>query len=264
MPCVFCGASPTTAEHVIPLWIAPLFPQFAATVGTGEIIRADRSMQRFRIPLFGQTVNAVCATCNNGWMSGLEKGVAPFLGPMLVSAQKTRLRPSQQRLLATWAVKTAFMLQQIHPANQVIPSSEYERLYARKQPPRGYVIWLALRPITDNVRSGREAFTQTRQERITSIAVTDDHSREMIAGELNAGAVFFRSTFAIGNVAFQVFGHNMQKGSLRIGFNTSDPRIDVTRWIWPVQRREYWPPDQPISHIGGFDGLHNVFNPPAR
>ena len=261
--CVFCGKSPTTREHVVGAWVAPLFPELKSIVGTGEIIRPGKPALLYKIPIFDQKVKAVCKACNNGWMSRIENGVAPFLGPMLVSAKKTRLRPSHQKLLATWAVKTALMLQQINASHEVIPNSEYEGFYAVKQPPKGYTVWVGWRPITNDIRSGRKPFTQTRSQRISLLSPTSPESAREFERESREGAVFFRSTFAIGSVAFQVFGHTMQ-GDVRHGIVTSDPRLDILRFIWPRRPTQWWPPRHPIDQIGGFDALHNIFNRPPQ
>lgn len=227
-----------------------------------EMVKADGSVTRFTLPAFSQEVNAVCASCNNGWMNDIEKAVQPFLGPMLGSATLTRLHPSRQSALASWAVKTAFMLQQIHPRDPVIPPSEYARFYAARQPPEGYVVWIGHRAVTLDQDVGLEAFVQSRQAPITRVNVRGQERLASIKDEIAKGRTMFRSVFAIGRVSFAVFGHNFRDGAFEIGVVQNGNRVDPTRWIWPIQGRSWWPPSDSIKKIGGFDGWYRAFDGP--
>jgi hypothetical protein len=54
---------------------------------------------------------SICAAYNHGFLSRLEKQVRPALAPMMVSAEKTLLDQTLQHALATWAVKTTFLME---------------------------------------------------------------------------------------------------------------------------------------------------------
>jgi hypothetical protein len=83
MACVFCGASPTTNEHVFPRWIERFLP--------------DDRRQRLELTRYGDSgydrvvdkiglairVNRVCALCSNGWMSPLETASIDVLTPLI-------------------------------------------------------------------------------------------------------------------------------------------------------------------------------------
>jgi hypothetical protein len=63
------------------------------------------------------------------------------------------------------------MFQYVHAGDRIVPDAEYHRLYAIKQPPRGYVVWMAHRTIyADN--TGRELLVASREEIISQIQIT--------------------------------------------------------------------------------------------
>lgn len=88
-------------------------------------------------------VRVVCkVVCNTGWMSDLEVRAKPVLAPLILG-QEVALSEDDQALVALWAVKTAMMLEFIHPVNnRAIPAAHYEYLYQRRKVPPGTVIWL--------------------------------------------------------------------------------------------------------------------------
>lgn len=55
-----------------------------------------------------RTINTVCHTCNNNWMSQLEQKNLPVLGDALEN-KPTTIDIGRQRLLTEWAVKTAMV-----------------------------------------------------------------------------------------------------------------------------------------------------------
>ena len=61
-------------------------------------------------------VKPVCAKCNGGWMSRLERDVVGFFGASFRGDDAVILDPSRQERLATWATKTALLLGNMQPA----------------------------------------------------------------------------------------------------------------------------------------------------
>lgn len=99
--CAFCRATDVTDEHVWPHWISrKLGGHDGFTMPSSHGPRRMRSLD---------ITASVCVTCNNRWLSVLEKDIQPVLGPLIEGKERT-LAPDEQRLLATWAVKTALML----------------------------------------------------------------------------------------------------------------------------------------------------------
>src|SRR5438876_11046248 len=83
-PCVFCGRLvPLTREHLWSKQLGEILPD----IGPGEHIFGltgdpDAWFIQHRPP-FSRAVKIVCADCNNGWMSRLEKRARPLLEPMI-------------------------------------------------------------------------------------------------------------------------------------------------------------------------------------
>jgi hypothetical protein len=63
-----------------------------------------------------KTINTVCHTCNNGWMSQLEQKNIPRLKPMLLNCP-IALDPGGLKLLAEWAAKTAMVSDSVKVRN---------------------------------------------------------------------------------------------------------------------------------------------------
>jgi hypothetical protein len=99
-PCIFCTKPVDSKEDLFPRWIPkrevtrqPLVRQ----LGDGPLEVTED--QEVRLP-------CVCQKCNNTWMSGMEKTVQKFMGPMIGDFSLTLDRQNQQNL-AEWAVKCA-------------------------------------------------------------------------------------------------------------------------------------------------------------
>jgi len=250
--CVFCNSttSKISGEHVIPEWVAGLFPEEEQM--TYGIVQGDGSLKDFQARPFQQTVNVVCKPCNTGWMSRLEGAVNPKLGPMIQSARVTRLTPRTQKLLAAWAVKTALMLEHLHPAPRIIPESEYPRLYAEQQPPRGYLVFLSR--WSPEIDARRKALVVSRTSRVNEFSVRSDATEEEIRETRKRADLFFSGTytlfqvmFAIGHAAFAVIGHN---APMTLGFNVGPGLQNVAQRIWPREHSVTWPPKTALGGAG--------------
>jgi len=188
-------------------------------------------------------------------MARLEGAMHPILGPMLLSAQTTPLDIPTQKTLATWVVKTAFMLQSMHTRDRIVPDSEYRRLYDDQQPPRGYGVWLAHRSIlTDS--TGRELLAASLEEPIYRARVPKSRIADF-EKTLNAGHIAFTITYSIGHVAFQVFGHNLP-GHFQIAFGFEN----AMSWIWPARADLTWPARDNVESVGGLLAFHRAFQGP--
>jgi hypothetical protein len=84
--CMFCGQPGGNNEHIVGKWLLNdlgLYTLktrmgFGNQLRTGEMDEIDEPR-----PLGAFVTDAVCATCNNGWMSQLESAVKPLLSPLL-------------------------------------------------------------------------------------------------------------------------------------------------------------------------------------
>ncbi len=87
-------------------------------------------------------VKIVCAACNNGWMSALERAARPIF-VRLASGKAHSLSAGDQELLAAWMYKTALMYAYWDPENSPFTRNCYRRFY-RTQPkvPDRTMVWL--------------------------------------------------------------------------------------------------------------------------
>lgn len=154
--CVFCDDKPTTKEHVYPKWLRK--------VVTGDrfiTVLETNAGRKERCPKVGfdLTENAVCQTCNSGWMSELENEVLRLLTPM-IGGESRKLDAREQCTVATWVHKTMLMMYQKAPMSDVtVPKDHYLDMYRRKKPSAGTRSPSHLRAV---MRSWREPGSRIR------------------------------------------------------------------------------------------------------
>ena len=147
--CIFCGLRrPGSEEDVISKWI-----RRTLNPATEVIIRAEPTGAVSRLQHLTVTLeDMVCQECNNTWMSRLEnRGVKPFLEPMLTGKHAVTLDETQQRDLARWAVIKVLLMEhamwqrRAHLRSTVgyAPSDpELAWLYGNDDPPPRSRVWL--------------------------------------------------------------------------------------------------------------------------
>ena len=132
--CLFCDrfeGGQFTNEHVWSEWFQrELFALGARFPSYGRGKEAA--------PL-GPTVR-VCIDCNNRWMSVLENDAKPLIVDMW--HQPRTLDLTEQRLLATWATKTAIVLDAIEP--RLIPRHFGHELRVSRRPASGVWVWATM------------------------------------------------------------------------------------------------------------------------
>src|SRR5438477_2513080 len=112
--CTFCGneQGPFHKEDILARWIMREVPHKkpwtkVTNKKTGKFFVTQSGL--------GLLTRAVCRTCNNGWMSGLESLVQPILQPMMRGKPRT-LSAEDQLILARWLMKTAMMMEVVPTA----------------------------------------------------------------------------------------------------------------------------------------------------
>ncbi len=122
-----------------------------------EGLRAKRTYESGSITT---TVRRVCKECNGGWMGRLEGTAESVLAPLIfMGVDKRRaippatkpvvLTPESQRLLTTWALKTAFVADCVYPERSLagyLPSD----FHIHNKPPRDCLVSIAA-PGTPNM-----------------------------------------------------------------------------------------------------------------
>jgi hypothetical protein len=130
--CAWCDAADASDEHVFAEWISK------------ELARCPlmRETDHGPLPITSIDLTApVCTRCNNRWLSVLEKDAQRILAPMIHRPDTVTLTTEDQRLLATWAVKTAMMLD-LASAEPVIPAGFYHAFRQARAPLPGNWVWL--------------------------------------------------------------------------------------------------------------------------
>jgi hypothetical protein len=226
--CVFCGATPVTREHLWPDWARKRMAEEGALHHRqildrqGEA-RIDREWLK---QAYSMTVRVVCATCNSGWMSALENRAKKLSEPIL-DGRGRELHREGQRTLATWALKTALMIDQSQSRDgHAFPQAVYDHLRAHGQPPLDMRIWMA------SYGGDRLGFTHLYGMDVDITQAADRGVREIHG-----------ATVAFGPVVFQVFGATID--GLVDGLRVGAP--PVVHQLWPYDGTFTWTP------AGGFD-----------
>jgi hypothetical protein len=142
--CIFCGGTPVSREHLWPDWLrkeAAIREPFEFRIEQEADGAETRDVTFSTLP-FTQTVRAVCARCNGGWMSTVEANARPILSDLIYGRGRT-LDRAERRKLATWAFLKACVFDETHPRERVVPAVHRERLFLYKQvPATGVAMWL--------------------------------------------------------------------------------------------------------------------------
>jgi hypothetical protein len=186
-----------------------------------------------RVP-FTTKVKCVCKGCNTGWMHELETSAELVLAPLIQGEPRT-WHEWRQSIAATWAFKTAIMIEQgAHDGLRAISPELYRPFRKWLRPPlMNTQIWAAVYAGQSPHFYGRSLmrFLLTTPE---DVPVPNDFTA--YGGCLQVGALVFR-----------IFGHIVQGGPLNV------PQGDVARClipIWPVSSSVEWPPELAVNDDG--------------
>lgn len=143
--CIFCGGKPVTNEHIFGLWLSPLFPTPPGkkmfldmqTLVNGKPTNRPRRFTRN----LDSKVKKVCKQCNIGWMSELENNVIEVISN-IIKGQRLSISLEHQELMASWAVKTAVMIQYLNTI-PAVPIRRRKWLYTHHTPPPDTAVWIA-------------------------------------------------------------------------------------------------------------------------
>lgn len=209
-----------------PLWYSRELQARGATL-VGDNVR--RSRIDLTVP--------VCATCNNTRMSVLETDACPLLTDMMRAGagenRPIRITPDQQARLATWAVKTAFLLDvQSQPT---VPHGFLNGFALQRAPNESTIVWVA----------GYTPDVAARPEK----RALDFLSR---GGRTRNSPNGFVVTFTIFNVLFQVVGH--YNGDPAVMSGCRHLYESVLCRIWPAPGTDLvWPPAVAFSRASWDD-----------
>lgn len=231
--CIFCKSSKQlTDEHVISKSVRRNLPKTESVIPV-----AGNNGLKPETALNIVLSKAVCARCNNGWMSRVEKDFVRIFKHQLYSLKQRFVDSDGQKSTATWAVKVALLIQLYTSAasgqqlGHFVPDSHLQWLGKETSPPPETIVWIAAihNPIG-------LAHCQP-----SSLATSRDTTPD----------AYFVS-FSVGHLLFNVFGPEFitTADGNRIRPQTLGPpkRLAETLIeIWPGNSRDLmWPPMKPV------------------
>jgi hypothetical protein len=229
------GPGPLTDEDVISKTVRKHIPVLGQIQQMFGGVARGRPLNVMRMVL----ADAVCGPCNNVWMSQLENDLTDNLGPQFTSTRAVRLDPSQQERTATWAIKTALLIETFTniagdgESGAYVPTDNLRWLAAHRSPPPGCSAWLAAIDIGTKFPSWSQA---------GSVFDSRGKPKEFVA------------TFTFGHLGFQVISGDIDNPRLSgaakkpLADETPDDVRAVSVNIWPGTGDDaVWPPGVPLT-----------------
>jgi hypothetical protein len=223
-----------TAEHVWPQWIAKYLPDtklphLVVVEQEGQDsaveLRGDR-------PPFTTEVKCVCKPCNEGWMHELETTAKPILAP-LIQGKPAIWHEWRQTIAATWAFKTAIMIEQAQSEMRAIPAEIYPLFRRYLTPPPFAQVWTGIYAgeYPHFYGRGPMRLVLTTPE---GVAVPNDLAA-------------YGACLQVGALVFRLFGHLIKDGPVNA------PRGVIARCLVPIRPvvpRAEWPPELAVDDNG--------------
>jgi hypothetical protein len=215
------------------------------TEANGRVIRkpGEGNWEEWRGETFDGQVKIACATCNNGWMNGIETDARPLLSQM-VHGRRTRLKPSKDQLyVARWAWLKALVVQFTNPSTKVIPDVAYATFRSDTRPSPTSHIWLGYLDAPILMPDGRGVFiahsrSSSYVPKPISRSETEFRRRFLQEGNL------FSATLVVGRLVMFVVGCDVTARLLPIAQANA-----CFQRIWPLTGTANWPPPNPLGTI---------------
>jgi hypothetical protein len=236
--CPFCQkrTHPPTREDIFARWMAKYFPTDAGPmVVIGWDHHKPTGEEWYGRPgkkgNMGFIVKKPCKACNNGWMSRLETKAEPIMWQMIVG-NDTVIPSGEQLTLARWLLKTAMAWEFFRKRSPKYFKPMERLAMAQEQPhlPPHILFFLARYRSIDSGNAGFFA------EYDLPLAFESE-------GRHVADA--YVSTFAIGELALQIFAHRLEKTELR--FHIKNAWTDAEFRFAHSLRTIRWPPKLALS-----------------
>lgn len=231
--CVWCGSrGRLSAEHVIPDWLGrdltrralASSPDVVKVMGQNRLNRGGEVRVWTPAPL-EVTVRAVCQRCNNGWMSAMEREIQPLL-LRLLTGEAFVLHQAAQTQLASWAFKTAVVMDQID-GTPSIPDTDAHSFYQDRRPVAGVYVFVGSRaaePWPAGVKP--EDHPDSAFVRLKSRGLDDP------SGTFQA----YKKVIALGVLLIQVIGFTNVSDVGGVQYLAADSTC-----IWPYEIDREWP-----------------------
>jgi hypothetical protein len=142
--CAFCPAQavPLTWEHLWSDWIGKLF--IGQEFSWRSIDPETSQTTQGKMKSFDRKVKAVCADCNNGWMSDLETAVQPLLSGVIRDGASMYFTRRDVTKLAAFTFKNAVIANYVNPEREpFFARAAREQFRATRQIPPDVHMWIA-------------------------------------------------------------------------------------------------------------------------
>lgn len=238
--CLFCSDRANSIEDAWPKWITNQFKGSRPSSVSAE--RAGVQLPSWKVHQPTLQMRCVCSRCNNGWMSRLEGRARPFLQPLLQGCPCV-LDQSAQMAVATWALKTAMVLEGLDPTDkQVYSQLQRERFRLRAEMPIRTSVWLAASATPD-------WFMSTKNRHL---------------GADSAGFAGISTTMGFAHLVLQVLTIRVPEDVGPTTKVTTDVRkgkwSELTVQVWPTQEDPKWPPQLGLNGEPGLSLLAERFS----
>jgi hypothetical protein len=144
-----------TREHIYRrAWVSALVPHATSFTnsraeGRGEAL----PVSEWTTPTADVVVRAICAHCNNTWINQLDMATEPLVTALCKGEAGVRIEDGALVSFASWAVKTA-MLMDCLGGPPSVRQSDRQRLLAERVPPPGFRVFVAtMESYTDEIRT---------------------------------------------------------------------------------------------------------------
>jgi hypothetical protein len=143
--CIFCGAKPTTQEHIISRWCYEIMCEDPRGIpAQGKHVRWNSAgvMQSWESAKPEFIANCVCGGCNCGWMNDIEQAARPALSAMIRDEPITLDRLTQNTV-ATWLGLKAIVCQYGQSPPQPVRREWLAELFESRRPPSTWQVRLS-------------------------------------------------------------------------------------------------------------------------
>ncbi|RDI21705.1 hypothetical protein [Lentzea flaviverrucosa] len=141
--CLMCGSDgELSREHAIPAWIGRELNTTSEPVGHRyEGFPGSGISREWTAKCIDIKVKKICKTCNNGWMSRLEKEAEPVLTPLIQGTSRA-VTTVECKLITRWFLKTMLMLELAGDRTQRVALPTHEDWVRAGHLPPDVALWL--------------------------------------------------------------------------------------------------------------------------
>ena len=225
--CIFCEREAAPGQPAWPEWLTRVLTEDEAARPAGPPDPGSEPGVGGRLASeLKRTVDCVCDTCRDGWISRLESGVSEFSTAM-IRGEPTPLPAARRKILARWAAKTAVVMECAADVPVRTPRVAAQRLR------------------TIGVHPGTQVLVGRPEDRADLLGYRQDLFRRTVDGEEHVAS---QSSLVMGKVLIQVFIDPSRETAPELVDDAVDPFIPL---IGKQDQQVVWPGNLEIEHGQG-------------